>query len=129
MGKKGVVRDPEVHRQVLDGFLELARQLELSVLGLTFSPVKGPEGNIEFLAHLTRVRGNRSVRIRPPLWPPPIARWEVNLLKKIILTPNPYRDKSFKFVLTAQNYLAASGAEIKICLPFDVDKGLICPEA
>ena len=39
VGKKGVVRDPEVHRQVLDGFLELARQLELSVLGLTFSPV------------------------------------------------------------------------------------------
>ena len=57
MGKKGVVRDPEVHRQVLDGFLELARQLELSVLGLTFSPVKGPEGNIEFLAHLTRGPG------------------------------------------------------------------------
>lgn len=57
VGKKGVVRDPEVHRQVLDGFLELARQLELSVLGLTFSPVKGPEGNIEFLAHLTRGPG------------------------------------------------------------------------
>ena len=48
-------------------------------------------------------------------------------MKKIILTPNPYRDKSFKFVLTAQNYLAASGAEIKICLPFDVDKGFDLP--
>ena len=54
VGKKGVVRDPEVHRQVLDGFVELARQLEFAILGLTFSPVKGPEGNIEFLAHLTR---------------------------------------------------------------------------
>ena len=39
---------------VLDGFVELARQLEFAILGLTFSPVKGPEGNIEFLAHLTR---------------------------------------------------------------------------
>ncbi len=39
VGKKGVVRDPEVHRQVLDGFLELARQLELSVLG--FRPFPG----------------------------------------------------------------------------------------
>ena len=54
VGKKGVVRDPEVHRQVLNGFVELARQLEFAILGLTFSPVKGPEGNIEFLAHLTR---------------------------------------------------------------------------
>ena len=54
VGKKGVVRDPEVHRQVLDAFVELARQLEFAILGLTFSPVKGPEGNIEFLAHLTR---------------------------------------------------------------------------
>ena len=54
VGKKGVVRDPVVHRQVLDGFVELARQLEFAILGLTFSPVKGPEGNIEFLAHLTR---------------------------------------------------------------------------
>ena len=54
VGKKGVVRDPEVHRHVLDGFVELARQLEFAILGLTFSPVKGPEGNIEFLAHLTR---------------------------------------------------------------------------
>ena len=48
------IRDPEVHRQVLNGFVELARQLEFAILGLTFSPVKGPEGNIEFLAHLTR---------------------------------------------------------------------------
>ena len=54
VGKKGVVRDPQVHKEVLDSFLELTAQLEFTVLGLTFSPVKGPEGNIEFLAHLTR---------------------------------------------------------------------------
>jgi 23S rRNA (cytidine1920-2'-O)/16S rRNA (cytidine1409-2'-O)-methyltransferase len=53
VGKKGVVREPETHREVLDHFLLLARELEFRVLGLTFSPVKGPEGNIEFLAHLT----------------------------------------------------------------------------
>ena len=53
VGKKGVVRDPVVHKEVLDGFLELTEQTEFNVLGLTFSPVKGPEGNIEFLAHLT----------------------------------------------------------------------------
>ncbi len=53
VGKKGVVREPETHKQVLDGFVELAKQLDFTILGLTFSPVKGPEGNIEFLGHLT----------------------------------------------------------------------------
>ena len=53
VGKKGVVRDPETHKEVLDSFVELANSLEFKILGLTFSPVKGPEGNIEFLGHLT----------------------------------------------------------------------------
>ena len=53
VGKKGVVRDPEIHKEVLDTFVELADSLGFTILGLTFSPVKGPEGNIEFLAHLT----------------------------------------------------------------------------
>ena len=53
VGKKGVVRDPQTHKEVLDNFVELANELEFKILGLTFSPVKGPEGNIEFLGHLT----------------------------------------------------------------------------
>ena len=53
VGKKGVVRDPQTHKEVLDDFVALADSLEFQILGLTFSPVKGPEGNIEFLAHLT----------------------------------------------------------------------------
>ena len=53
VGKKGVVRDPHIHKEVLDKFVDLACSLEFSILGLTFSPVKGPEGNIEFLGHLT----------------------------------------------------------------------------
>lgn len=53
VGKKGVVREPSVHKEVLDSFVELTRQIGFAILGLTFSPVKGPEGNIEFLAHLT----------------------------------------------------------------------------
>ena len=57
VGQKGVVRDPATHRQVLEGFLELAKQLGFTLLGLTYSPVKGPEGNIEFLGHLTMVPG------------------------------------------------------------------------
>ena len=53
VGKKGVVREPETHKEVLDDFVALAAELEFKILGLTFSSVKGPEGNIEFLGHLT----------------------------------------------------------------------------
>ena len=53
VGKKGVVREPATHKEVLDNFVALADSLEFQILGLTFSPVKGPEGNIEFLGHLT----------------------------------------------------------------------------
>lgn len=53
VGKKGVVREPAVHKEVLDDFVALTKEIGFRILGLTFSPVKGPEGNIEFLAHLT----------------------------------------------------------------------------
>ncbi|MDY4221535.1 MAG: TlyA family RNA methyltransferase [Candidatus Faecousia sp.] len=53
VGKKGVVREPKTHQEVLEQFVALAHALEFRILGLTFSPVKGPEGNIEFLGHLT----------------------------------------------------------------------------
>ena len=53
VGKKGVVREKSTHKEVLDDFVELADSLGFKILGLTFSPVKGPEGNIEFLGHLS----------------------------------------------------------------------------
>jgi len=53
VGKKGVVRDAATHKEVLDNFVEPTKELNFKILGLTFSPVKGPEGNIEFLGHLT----------------------------------------------------------------------------
>lgn len=49
VGKKGVVRDPAVHREVILKILDVMQQNALSVLGLDYSPVKGPEGNIEYL--------------------------------------------------------------------------------
>lgn len=52
VGKKGVVRDGGVHRDVINSVLEFAKQIGLSVCGLTYSPIKGPEGNIEYLAYL-----------------------------------------------------------------------------
>lgn len=52
VGKKGVVREPETHLEVLQTFVKTARDLDFTVMDLTYSPVKGPEGNIEFLGHL-----------------------------------------------------------------------------
>lgn len=52
VGKKGVVRDPSVHLDVLRNFLFQAKNADFSVKDLTFSPIKGPEGNIEYLGHL-----------------------------------------------------------------------------
>ncbi len=57
VGKKGVVRDPATHLEVLEQFWSLAKSLDFTVCNLTYSPVKGPEGNIEFLAHLSLVPG------------------------------------------------------------------------
>ena len=54
VGKKGVVRDPAVHREVLDHFLEHAKDSGFTVLGLTYSPIRGPEGNIEYLGYLEK---------------------------------------------------------------------------
>ena len=53
VGKKGVVRDAKIHKEVLDNFVANVTEIGFTILGMTFSPVKGPEGNIEFLAHLT----------------------------------------------------------------------------
>ena len=52
VGKKGVVRDSEVHVRVVEGILNFARTEGLSVQGLDFSPIRGPEGNIEYICHL-----------------------------------------------------------------------------
>lgn len=54
VGKKGVVRDPAVHLEVLEYFLEHAKENNFTVLGLTYSPIRGPEGNIEYLGYLSR---------------------------------------------------------------------------
>ena len=57
VGKKGDVRDPKVHLEVLEHFLVHADEADFSVKDITFSPIRGPEGNIEYLGHLTVGRG------------------------------------------------------------------------
>ena len=57
VGKKGVVRDPAVHLEVLEHFLEHAAHAGFSVKDITFSPIRGPEGNIEYLGYLSVRQG------------------------------------------------------------------------
>lgn len=54
VGKKGVVRDPTVHLEVLEQFAEYTYTAGFRICNLTFSPIKGPEGNIEFLGFLDK---------------------------------------------------------------------------
>ncbi|WP_026653187.1 TlyA family RNA methyltransferase [Butyrivibrio proteoclasticus] len=54
VGKKGVVRDPKVHEEVIRKIIDFVDIVGFKVLGLEFSPIKGPEGNIEYLIYLRK---------------------------------------------------------------------------
>lgn len=54
VGKKGVVRDKNVHMEVIEMVMEYAQSIGFHLLHLDFSPIKGPEGNIEYLLHMTK---------------------------------------------------------------------------
>lgn len=56
VGKNGVVREPDTHRQVIEKIVDYADSIGFSVLHLEYSPIKGPEGNIEYLVHLKKER-------------------------------------------------------------------------
>ena len=57
VGKNGIVKDAKVHTQVIRDIIDFVAELKFGVLGLTPSPIKGGEGNIEFLIHITRQGG------------------------------------------------------------------------
>lgn len=53
VGKKGIIRDPHIHQEVIEKIVSFAKNEDYQLLDLTYSPIKGGEGNIEFLAHLS----------------------------------------------------------------------------
>ena len=53
IGKKGVVKDPEIHETVINNVISFAKAEGFGIAGLDFSPIKGPEGNIEYLLYMT----------------------------------------------------------------------------
>lgn len=54
VGKKGVVRDIKVHKEVINMVIDYAREIGFTICNLDYSPIKGPEGNIEYLLHLSK---------------------------------------------------------------------------
>lgn len=58
VGKKGVVKDKEIHKKVILNCIGYAKEVGFSIAGLDFSPIKGPEGNIEFLMYLSKKENN-----------------------------------------------------------------------
>jgi 23S rRNA (cytidine1920-2'-O)/16S rRNA (cytidine1409-2'-O)-methyltransferase len=63
VGKKGVVRDKNVHKEVIENITSFClNQMRLFILGLSFSPIKGPEGNIEYLVYLSKQEESGSIK-------------------------------------------------------------------
>ena len=62
VGKKGVVRDIKVHEEVVESTLLFAESIGFEILHLTYSPIKGPEGNIEYLMHIRKVQKKDEVQ-------------------------------------------------------------------
>lgn len=62
VGKKGVVRDKKVHLEVIRNVLSFAKEIGFRILALDFSPIKGPEGNIEYLVHLRKMDPEKPVK-------------------------------------------------------------------
>ena len=54
LAKKGVVREASTHKEVIKKIVDFALSHKLNILGLDFSPIKGPEGNIEYLIYLKK---------------------------------------------------------------------------
>ncbi|MGM9552613.1 MAG: TlyA family RNA methyltransferase [Clostridia bacterium] len=59
VGKKGVVKDKNIHESVIKNVILFAEEMGFSVVGVDFSPVRGPEGNIEYLMYLKKVHGGK----------------------------------------------------------------------
>ncbi|MDK2823243.1 MAG: rRNA (cytidine1920-2-O)/16S rRNA (cytidine1409-2-O)-methyltransferase [Clostridia bacterium] len=64
VGKKGVVKDPDVHWEVIKKVLDLSKGLGFGIKGLTYSPVKGPEGNVEYLLWLDNSGQSREIDVK-----------------------------------------------------------------
>ena len=64
VGKKGVVRDKNVHIEVIENVLSFTREMGFSISDVTYSPIKGPEGNIEYLMYINKVGNDNKIDVK-----------------------------------------------------------------
>lgn len=74
VGKKGVVRDPAVHLEVIEKVIAYAVTVSLEPCHLSFSPIKGPEGNIEYLLHLKKRPEGQEILRNPDIQPEAVVQ-------------------------------------------------------
>lgn len=82
VGKKGVVRDKKVHIEVIEMVVEFAKSIGFNVLNLDFSPIKGPEGNIEYLLHIEKGENTDTIN-----------KTDLDLINKIVEKAHDTLDK------------------------------------
>lgn len=118
VGKKGVVRDPKVHLEVLESFLDFVPGAGFTVMGLDYSPIKGPEGNIEYLGYLRKGThpapgagsGSRCGTVARCAGP-----WKrEQRMKHIVIAANPYRDSGLQKALTVYRMLTEHGHQVVV---------------
>ena len=63
VGKKGVVRDKQTHIDVIENVLAFTREIGFAVIAVTYSPIRGPEGNIEYLMHISKDNNNNEIDV------------------------------------------------------------------
>lgn len=61
VGKKGVVREKSTHEEVISKIIKFLKELQVKIIGLQYSPIKGPEGNIEYLIYFTKDKNMRKL--------------------------------------------------------------------
>lgn len=61
VGKKGVIKDINIHKEVVSNVIECAMDMDYQILNFSYSPIKGPEGNIEYLLHLKNTPSNNNI--------------------------------------------------------------------
>ena len=64
IGKNGIVKDKKVHFKIINGIIEYCNNIGLFVNGLTYSPIKGSKGNIEYLIYLSEYNNNKTIDIQ-----------------------------------------------------------------
>ena len=114
VGKNGVVRDPAVHREVLHNAMSYAAENGFVVRGLDYSPVKGPEGNIEYLMFVQKSDQPAVLDDEAA------ARWiaETSTVSKgetgmtIYISPNPGKTSASEIALRAAQILLTHGAAV-----------------